>query len=174
MTQYPAFLAGQRLTATLLGATVPDVTVKSAAQVRTSTTTYADDSELSGIALGVGTWEIINKIFMTGGSAGIAIKTQWSFTGTWNNPLRMLIGPTAANTTAPASGPPLNLAPILWNSDQIYGLSTSGAYQRVIEETRNAVVTGAGNYAFRWAPNVSNANSGGIQAASSVTVRRIA
>jgi len=174
MTQYPDFLAGQRLTATLLGATVPDITVKSAAQVRTSTTTYADDSELSGITLSVGTWEVINKVFMTGGSAGIAIKTQWSFTGTWNSPLRMLIGPTAANTTAPASSPALTHAPVLWNADSIYGLSTSGAYQRVIEESRNVIVTGAGDYAFRWAPNVSNANSGGIQAASSVTVRRIA
>lgn len=174
MTQYPDFLAGQRLTATLLGATVPDVTVKSAAQVRTSTTTYANDSELSGITLGVGTWEVVVKLFMTGGAGAIAIKTKWDFSGSWGNPLRMIVGTTAGNTTAPGSNPAMSYAPQLWNADSIYGLSTSGAYQKITEESRAAVVTTAGNFAVNWAPNVSSATSGGIQAASSVSVRQIA
>jgi hypothetical protein len=174
MAVFPAFFAGQRLTATLMAQIPPNVVVKQNNETRTTTTTYADDGELNTIALGVGTWEIIADLAMVGGAGGIAIKTQWSFTGTWNNPLRLALGATAANVTA-GSGP------LSWqgsayatNADCIYGLSTSGVYTLAREMSRQIVVTVAGNMALKWAPNVSSATSGGIRQSSSISARQIA
>lgn len=175
MSQFPAYVAGRRLTATLLGQAVEDVTIKTASQIRTSTSSYANDAELAGVTLGVGSWRVEFHLFGTGGAAAVPIKTQWSFTGTWNNPLRMCDGPLAANATAPSAGPLRRIDPIAANADSVYGMTTAGgAYYRITEYCRLVTVTVSGTIALSWAPNASNANSGGLMVGSSLTVRQIA
>lgn len=174
MSKFPVYQAGQRLTATLLSQAVEDVTVKTTAEIRTSTSTFANDAELAGVTLGVGSWRVEFQIFGTGGAAAVPIKTQWAFTGTWNNPLRMIDGPLAANATAPAAGPLRRIDPITASADSVYGMTTAGgAYYRWTEYCKLVTVTVAGTIALKWAPNASNANSGGVMAGSSLTVRQI-
>jgi hypothetical protein len=174
MSKYPVHTAGQRLTAALLTAGQTDTYVKEANETRTSTTTYADDDELAGISLPVGTFEIIAEIAMIGGAAGIAIKTQWGFSGTWSAPLRHCVGPTAGNTTAGNGAVTTQRTVYATNADAVYGLSTSGVYTLAREASWQVVVTVTGLFALRWAPNVSSATSGGLRQSSVVKVRQIA
>jgi len=147
--------------------------VKPSNETRTSTTTYADDADLAGIPLGVGSFEIVADIAMIGGAAGIAIKTQWGFSGTWNTPLRQCVGPTSGNTTAGNGAVSTQRTAYASNADAVYGLSTSGFYTLARESSWQVTVTVAGLFALRWAPNVSSGTSGGLRQGSAVRVRQI-
>lgn len=174
MSKYPALAVGMRITADLLSLMQSDVTVKNVSQDRVSTTTLADDAELFGIALDVGTYEVQADLMLMGGAGGIAVKTRWSFTGTWNTPVRQCTGPSPSNTAAPNTTMSMQSAGYAANSDCVYGLSTSAAWSCARELSRQVIVTAAGNLAINWAPNVSSASSGGLRAGSCVKIRKIA
>jgi hypothetical protein len=174
MATYPTIATGQRVTAAMLTDMQTQTYVKQSNETRTSTTTYANDAELAGIPLAVGTYEIIGQFAMIGGAGGIAIKTQWSFTGTWSGPLRLCEGPTSGNTTAGSGAVSTQRSAYATNADCVYGLSTSAVYTTVMEISKQITVTVAGNMALSWAPNVSSATSGGIRQSSWIDVKRIA
>lgn len=153
---------------------VPKTVAKAVSTDRVSTTTFADDPELSGIPLAVGTYSIEADLMMIGGAGGIANKTTWTFSGTWNGPVRQCFGPTATNTAIPTAAVSLQSAGYLVGTSCVYGLSTSGIWMCVREYCHNVIVTAPGNFAVSWAPNVSAANSGGLRAGSAVSVRKIA
>lgn len=166
--------AGDKVRALDLRTIVPTTLVKSVSQDRINTTTHADDAELFGLALDVGTWSIIADLMMIGVAGGIAIKTRWTFTGTFGTPVRQCFGPTATNTAIPTAAVSLQSAGYNAGTDCIYGLSTSGIWMCVREVCHQVVVTAPGNFAISWAPNVSAANSGGLRAGSAVSARKIA
>lgn len=144
--------------------------VKTASQFRASTNTFADDAELKDIELTPGSYYIRAKLTMYGGTAGIPILTQWGFSGTWNNPLRLISGPTPANTTAAGSNPPQQRTAAATNSSATYGLGTSTAYHLIDEETMQITVTATGLFAVRWANQSSNAASGSVNQGSFVEI----
>jgi hypothetical protein len=148
--------------------------IKAANETRVSTTTLALDNELKDIPLGIGTWEISVLLAAVGGAGAIAVKTQWAFTGTWNNPLRFIEGPSATNTGDALSGPvSMKRSAAQTNADSVYGLNSSGNYMNWREFTKQIVVTVPGSMAINWAPNVSSATSGGLRQGSSVTCIRM-
>ena len=173
MAKYPLAYVGQVLTADFVDSMIPDVYVKQANETRTSTTTYANDGELAGIPLGVGTWEVEFILAMIGGGGGIAVKTQWSFTGTWNAPLRLVEGVTSGNTAAGTAAVSHQRSAYATNSDCVHGLSSSATYTLVREFSRQITVTVAGNLALSWAPNVNSGSSGGVRQSSTCAVRQI-
>ncbi|GIE29955.1 hypothetical protein Ait01nite_030000 [Actinoplanes italicus] len=152
---------------------IPATTVKTTSETRTSTTTLANDGELFGITLTPGIWEVDMLLAMIGGAGAIAIKTRWSFTGTWNVPVRYVTGPTAANTTGPNGAVSTQTALYAANVDAVYGLTSSAIWQGVREQSRWVEVTVTGLLSLQWAPNVSSATSGGLRQSSTVTVRKI-
>lgn len=173
-----AFLVGQRLTADLLNTNVtafmPSTTVKTASTDRISTVTLADDPELAGIALSVGTWEIVFEALWTQASATPKIATQWGFTGTTTGTARRkCMGPAVAQVAAPPSVTDVNFSGNDVNSSATYGTSTSAQYSTFRESVDNFVVATAGNLSIQWAQSVSTASNVTLRVGSSVTVRKI-
>lgn len=172
------FLTGQRLTADLLNANVYDFFPvsysKAAPTARLSTTTYADDPELQGIPLSVGTWEIEFTGFWTQASTTPKIKTQWGFTGTWVSTFRACTGAGSAQIGGPETVSDSTFrAYVTDTQDAIYSQSTSVAYGVFRELARNVTVTTAGNLSLKWAQNVSTASNVTLQSTSGFTVRKI-
>lgn len=174
MSRYPDVVAGVVSVATLQ-AMIPDITVKPASTDRTSTTTVADDPDLAGIALGVGTWSVRMLLFATTVTTNTQkFKTQWGFTGTWNSPIRACIGPGSTNTAARADITPSQFSGMPSNSDNTYGFAASTGFNVVEELCDFVVVTVAGTLSLKWAQASSSGNATSLKSGSSVTVRQIA
>lgn len=175
MAQYPDIDASDELSVELLRSMLPQIYVKGTLSTKGSNT-YSSDSELSGIALPVGTFLVKLHLYATcGASATPDIKTTWTFTGTWNNPLRGCFGPGAANTAAPSAATPIKMTAQSANSDSIYGMAASAAYTYVTETSYNVTVTVAGNLALAWAQNTTDAvNVTTVQAGSAFHITQLA
>ncbi len=175
MGKYGSAVVGQLMTADFYNGSLVDVYVKATNETRTSTTTYSPDAEITGIPLAIGTWLVEMRIPMIGGAGGIALKTTWVFTGSWNNPARHCIGPTAGNTTNGNGALSTQRTQIAAGTDAVYGLGTSTSSYTVVEENSAQVtVTVAGTLSLTWAPNVSSATSGGVRTGAYAKVRQIA
>lgn len=175
MSKYPIYLSGMKLTAALLTAGQWDTTVKQSVTAKVNST-LANDAELSSIALGVGTWEIEAFLFASNPtSATPDIKTQWSFTGTWNSPLRAVSGAASTNVGSSDAITPGKARATATNSDAIYGLAASAAYTLIEERCAAVIVTVAGSMAISWAQNSTDAaNNTLVNPGSFVKVRQIA
>ena len=175
MSTYPSIAAGQRITSSLLNSMIPNKVVKSVATDRSSTTTVANDPELAGVTLAVGTWEVEMLIFATTVTTNTQkLKTQWSFSGTWNTPIRACVGPGSTNTAARSDITPSQFDGMPSNSDCTYGFAASTGYNVVKEWCDLVVVTVAGDLALAWAQAASSANATSVKAGSSIRVRQIA
>jgi hypothetical protein len=179
-----SYLTGQRLTADLLNtnttAFMPTQTVKGGTTSRNTTTTLTADPDLSGIALGVGTYRIeVGLYFTVAAAANGGLRTQWSFSGTWNNPTRACSGPganlTGVSTTGPSRIPEMTSITYTSTQNADYQMgNTTTARTRVLEDCANVVVTVAGSMSVTWAQTTSNANNTNIHAESFVRVTRLA
>lgn len=175
------FLTGQRLTADLLNANVvdfmPTTLTKTAATARASTVTPTDDPELSGIALGVGTWEIDFRGFSTMVAATTnGIRTRWGFTGTAADANRLCFGAGSGNTAGAASVTLVNAIARPWLSqDSIYSIASGAglSYAGFREVVSEFVVTVAGNFSIQWAQQTSNASTVSLMQSSAVTIRKV-
>ncbi len=171
-------LTGQRLTADALNAAygIPTIT-KPSNTSRTSTTTVTDDPDLSGIALGVGTWEVVFRIFaFSNAGTAAGLKTSWGFTGSVNTALvRHCQGPGRDNTAVSDVIVDVVMRGVAMSSGVLYGLGfSSAAYSQITEASANVVVTVAGNLSLQWAQQTSNATATTVAGESYVTYRQIA
>lgn len=173
-TFYPSLAVGDLVTADLMQAMVPKYYVKPSVESRNTTTTLADDSDLQGIALAAGTYEIILLgFFHLSTTTTQKIKTQWAFSGTWNAPVRHITGPGSAQTALTTDATETNLRASQTSVDATYDCSTSTAFSCFREWTCNAVVTVAGNLSLQWAQAASSGNNTNLDPGTSFTVRRI-
>ncbi len=174
------FLTGQRLTADLLNANIADwmpVTyTKSASTARNTTTTLADDPELQGIALAVGTYEIELLLFYTQTTTNTQdLKTRWAFSGTWNNSDRVISGISTASTASANATTEVNMAGTQASGqDAIYGGPATVIYNSAREISRNVVLTVAGNLSLQWAQNASSGNNTTVHGGTCFNIRKIA
>ena len=154
---------------------LPVTYTKASSTGRNTTTTYAADPELTGIALAVGIYEIELVAFFTLATTNTQkIKTRWIFSGTWNTPIRACIGPANANVGAPNAVTDATMGGFVADSqDAIYDTSTSGSYSVFREVARNVTVTVAGTLALHWAQSVSSANNTNLQSGTSFVIRKI-
>lgn len=179
MAQFPAWAVGKRVDATALASMVPNIVTKVAATTITSNTTLANDSELTGISLAVGTWEIEVELWVTGNGASSTsgLKTAWAFaTGTLTGtPNRACHGPVATNTAAPATAVMFDSVIAYTTSTQPYGLgSTALPFHVITERCPSFVVATTGTFSVQVAQNTSSATSTVIQPGSRVKCRQIA
>lgn len=98
--RYPTILAGQRITASLLSSMQPQVVIKLADESRASTTTMANDSELSLSVEANATYALTSYIVYSqnlaaGASAGIAIG--------WSGPTSATLRWTSGGTSGPTA-----------------------------------------------------------------------
>jgi hypothetical protein len=164
MSKFPVIFAGQRLTASLLNAAIPNVIVKTGTNGLVSGT-LSLDPELSGIALGVGTWSV--EVVLVAAAAASAtspqLQTGWSFTGTFaNSPVRITSGPGTSNTATPSAATPANFATNgTFGSGSFYGLRSGGAaaYARITEECHELQVSSAGTFGILLGQATGNAGA---------------
>lgn len=177
MSKFPNWTVIKRVDAASLAQGIPDITTKVAATTITSNVTPANDSELAGIALGVGTWEIEVMLWATGVAAGGGnLKTAWAFTtGTLTGtPIRTTIGPAATSVAVPNVTTIVNLGASSYNTAVVYGLASTTAFAVVKEECPSFVVATAGTFSVQVAQGTSNATATVVQPGSRVKVRQIA
>lgn len=149
--------------------------VKANTEDRANVTTVANDGELTNIALGVGTYSVEVLIFATTPTTNTQkLKTQWGFTGTWNNPIRACVGPGSTNTAARSDITPSQFNGVPAGTDVTYGFAASTGFNVVMERADNVTVTVAGTLSLKWSQAAASANVTSVKAGSSVTVRRIA
>jgi hypothetical protein len=159
----------------LIEARMPRFTLKTGSTSRNTTTTLANDPDLAGIALEVGTYDIECLIFFTTAATTPKLKTQWGFTGTWNSSTRLCHGPGNTNVgTADVVTPSTFRGYTTDAQEAVYGAAASGAYAAVLETVRGLVVTVAGNLSLKWAQSVSSASATVIQPGSGFKVIKIA
>lgn len=173
-TFYPSLAVGDLVTADLLQSMVPKYYVKPSPESRNTTTTLADDADLQSIALAVGTYEIeLLGFFHLTTTTTQKIKTQWAFSGTWNGPVRHIVGPGSAQTAATTDATETNVRAQAVNTDATYDCSVSTAFSCFREWTCNAVVTVAGNLSLQWAQSASSGNNTTLDTGTTFRVRQI-
>lgn len=176
MPQFPSWTVGKRVDATTLNQMIPNIVTKVSATTITSNTTLANDSELTSVSLGVGTWEIEVMLWVSGATAG-NLKTAWAFTtGTLTGtPNRACIGPGSGNTAVPGAVTPATFSVVAYNTALVYGINSTALPFYVLTETcTNFIVATAGTWSIQVAQNASSATSTVIQPGSRVKVRQIA
>lgn len=131
---------------------------KAADETRSSSTTLADDAELT-LTLTAGTWLVQCRPFFTSTGAGSSVVL--AVTGTTGN--------TPGTATMYMSGAPSTNADLTAPSNSSGGTSTTHAY--LIEQT--LVISSSGTVTFRWA---RSQNSGGAtaKARSSIIATKLA
>lgn len=175
MARYPDLAGADEFTVETLVPMIPDVYVKGSTTDRSSTTTYADDPDLAGIVLPVGThWIRLRCFWSANTSTTPKLKTKWNFTGTWNSPNRFCVGPGSTNTAVRTDVSLVNFHGTGVGSDQVYNVSASTGFTVLEEETFNAVVTVEGNLSLQWAQQTSNAGVISIKAGSAFVIKQIA
>lgn len=174
-TFYPSLAVGDLVTADLLQSMVPKYYIKPSAENRNTTTALADDSDLQGIPLAVGTWEIeLLGFFTLTTTTAQALKTRWAFTGTWNNPDRNVIGPGSDNVAASDKSTTVNVRGAqAAGQDAVYQTSATTVFSNFREWTANCVVTVAGNLSLQWAQFSSSGNNTSMQGNTTFRVRQI-
>jgi hypothetical protein len=155
---------------------VPNITVKASTTSITSNTTLANDSELTNIALAVGTWEIEVMLWAGAVTAG-NLKTAWNFaTGTLTGtPNRACCGPGSGNTAAATAITLMTSAVVAYTTSVVYGVnSTALPFYLITETCSNFVVATAGTFNVQVAQNASSGTATTIQPGSRVKCRQIA
>lgn len=167
--------AGNRIYASDVNAVAPATYTKAALQARASTIVVADDAELLNIPLAVGTYHIkLTGFFSVFTTTTQKLKTQWGFTGTWNNPVRACLGPAQTNVGGGNAVTVMNAAGIVANGDAVYSVVNAVAYSVFYEEAYNVVVTVAGNLSLKWAQFASSANVTNVADGTTFSVRKVA
>ncbi len=173
MARYPNWTVGTDVSAANLADGLPDYYVKEALEPRVNNSVTAD-AELSGIALAVGTYHVRLVARVNNASATPDLRTQWTFSGTWNNPNRIVRGPASSNTGNWDATTPLKFGGVAAGTSAIYGLAASAAWHAIEEEAFNVTVTVAGNLAFAWAQNSTDAaNATNCQPGSAFIIKKL-
>lgn len=168
---------GDIVTADDVNANIATVYTKDVNQSQISTTTLVDDAEIKNIPLTAGVYEVELLLFhsaaYTGGSSG-TIKTQWAFTGSWNNPTRACQGGGQTNVAPTNRATEMYTFGVAANANAQYGTDgTAGNVSVAREVSRQVVVTSAGNLSLQWAQPVSTASNTNVLAGTSFNVRKI-
>ena len=175
MSQYPDLEASEPFAVETLRSMIDNVYTKAATTDRTLTAVVADDGDLAGIPLGVGIWMIRFKIMWSVASTTPDFKTQWSFTGTWTTPSRMVTGPAITNVAVPTAVTPHKLSVVSAGTDSTYGGGGGSVSQYYIteEDAYDVSVTAAGNLALAWSQNTSSADITRIRGGSVCVTKQV-
>jgi hypothetical protein len=171
------FFTGQRLTADLLNGNLVDFMPQNFIKGTTTSrqnNTYADDPDLQGIVLTEGTWSIRLGILSTVASTTPKLRTKWIFTGTWNTPNRLCIGPGSNQTADSANLTETSVKVYNTGQDATYNFSTSGLWTGITEWADSVVVTAEGSLSLQWAQVTTTASNVDVKAGTAFTIQKLA
>jgi len=172
---YPPISAGQRITAGLLTAMLPNVIVKPTTTARASTTTFANDPDLQ-TTLAANAQYYVEFRLMAAALSTADFRTQWTVP-TGASGLKGVMGPAGGST-------PDNNGDNLTVRLGVHQFGTAVVYQGARNDNTLAfyvnewgvITTGAagGTLALAWAQGTSNATATQLFGGSVMIVRRTA
>lgn len=174
-SNYPPWAAGDPITASMLNYTQGDVIVKTVATSRASTTTLADDPDLTTTLDANATYLVEMIIHAVSAATGTPlIKTAWTTpSGATGN--RTSFGPGSAATDTNSDNISVHAGVHAFTTALTYGRrSTSDSVQISITETAIVTTTSSGTLAFQWAQATSSATASQVAAGSCMRVKRVA
>jgi hypothetical protein len=174
---WPNYVAGQRVSAADLQAGQFAIVYKAAATDRSSTTTFADDPDLS-FALAANAVYFVEFYPFFAGSLG-KLKTNWTVPAGVSSTNRSVMGPASNATDANADNISMRSGVHAYGTSVVYGNRTAGITTPSLNqtgaiETSLVITTTAGTCALAWAQNASNANTTRMAAGSFARALRIA
>lgn len=170
---YPVFAAGQTLTASALNSTMYTKVIKTAETARASTTTFADDPDLTTATLAANGVYFIEFIIGASGLLAADIKFDWSVPASASGN-RHCFGPGSAANDSSADNIAVRAG--------VHGYTTSVAYSGVRDSTNQFTVVERslltmaatpGPVVIRWAQVTSNATASRVHAGSLLRYRRV-
>jgi hypothetical protein len=173
MTTYPAIAGGDDITADLLVSMLPMFAVKSSATTRTSTTTLADDPELT-LTLAANAKYFVEFFLYYGAINAEKFKTAWTVpsgvTGT-----RATLGPGSTANQASMDNVSMRAGAHLYTTSATYGTRDDNTGPCLAYET-SIVITGAssGTLAVKWAQGTSGSTGTALFEGSFMRVTRLA
>jgi hypothetical protein len=176
---YPTLYAGQRMTAALLQALVPDIKYKSAQTTRASTTTVTDDPDLTTTLEANAVYDV--WMLLMAGTAGPAsggtnagLQTKWTVPSGASG-TRQVVGLGSTQTQTNADNVSARLGAHGFATAVNYGTRNSdNSLFFTVWERATVFTTSSGTLALGWAQVVSNATATIVAAGSSMHVKRVA
>lgn len=174
--QYPVITAGTEVDVTLLNAMIPVVIRKPADTSRTSTTTVADDPDLT-FKLGANSIyfvEFMIRYAAPGASGTAGFKTAWNVPSDAAG-LRTCMGPGSSATDTLADNISMHSGVHGYSTTITYGSrSTSTSNQLWAIETAVVTMTTAGPCALQWSQQTSNVAATKVAADSIMRITQLA
>ncbi|WP_267244344.1 hypothetical protein [Streptomyces sp. PR69] len=175
---YPDILAGRRITAALLRSMIPMEVYKPSNTDRASTTTLADDPDLTVELEGNATYRVefwlhFAAINLDGGSPAGRFKTNWRVPSGATF-LRGALGPDQGQSLSGTAGGQGRWGVHASGTDVTYGSRDSSTNQCIAIEDGIVFTSSAGTLALQWAQQVSYSGATRLGSGSYMKVRRIA
>jgi hypothetical protein len=173
---WPNFTAGQRLSAADLAAGQSLIVYKPASTDRSTTTTFADDPDLS-FSLAANAVYFVEFYLFFAGSLG-KLKTNWTVPAGVSSGNRSAMGPASNSTDANSDNISMRSGVHAYGTSVVYGNRTAGVTTPSLNqtgaiETSLVITTNAGTCALAWAQNASNANATRMAAGAYARALRI-
>ncbi|MEU2730122.1 hypothetical protein ABZ650_20635 [Streptomyces griseoviridis] len=176
MARYPAIYAGQRVTGTLLQSMITDTYTKNTTQTRASTTTLADDPDLTATLEATATYHVVFYIHYAALDTS-QLQTAWTVpAGASGN--RSAMGAayqlaSGAATAAAADGGYARSGVHGYSTAVRYGTRNNASNQCLVIEESVLTTTAGGTLALQWAQALSSATATSLSAGSSLHIRRL-
>jgi len=172
MSKYPTIYAGQRITGLLLQSMVPDVIRKTVATDRASTTTLADDPDLTTQLEANAVYYVEMELWYAASTLSSGIKTAWTVpSGVTGNRSALGMASTVSDTTPAGVG---RWGVHNYTTAVFYGDRQSTTNLILARETSVVTVgSTAGTLALQWAQDTSDATSCRMGVGSLMRVTRI-
>lgn len=171
MSQYPAIAAGQEITSDLLNGMIPIEVWKTANTDRSSTTTLADDTDLTVTLEASATYKVEMHLHYAAIDAA-KFKTAWTVpSGATGNRSAVGAGSASTDATAATTG---RFGVHAFTTSVTYGTRSSATNQCFALEEAVVFTSSAGTLALQWAQDSSSGTATRLGAGSYMRVRRIA
>ncbi|MFH9430230.1 hypothetical protein ACH4JZ_18305 [Streptomyces sp. NPDC017615] len=173
MATYPLIQPGMTITAGLLNAIQPNSVWKTVNTDRDTTTTLADDPDLSVQLAAGATYRVQFRLFY-GATDAARFKTAWTVPpGASGN--KTVVGPDqGVILSGTSSGGTGRWGVHVFSTSCTYGTRDSTSNLCAGTEEGTIFTTSAGTLALQWAQATSNANAARLAAGSMLTVTRLA
>lgn len=159
MSAYPTWLAGQRVTATLLASMQRNVIVATTTQTVTNSATLVSDNELVFPLAASAIYLVEFSLLFNSTSATGDVKVQWSVPS-GSTGLRHVMGPTNNSATfTDRQDTNVKICAHGFTTNGVSQLEAGGASTDTLVYERGVVTTGstAGNVTVQWAQNAATA-----------------
>lgn len=171
MSRYPVITSGQRVTADLLSSMLPDIIVKPASEDRSSTTTFADDTDLTTTLSANAVYLVeFNVLYATTNVAGF--RTAWTVPSGATG-VRTSVSAGSAQTQANADNISGRWGVHNFTTATNHGDRNDSTNLLWLLERSVVTTTSSGTLALQWSQVTSSVNPTRVAIGSTLSVMRL-